>query len=136
MICLICRQAETVDGLTSVHFERGEIQLVVNRVPVRICPSCGDAYVEEQVAVSLLWGAEMMSAAGEMNGVIEYQNSLHSGRASAGYSRNQRRPARVRHRYLRDTRFRVLRLHVREQFSGHHRRRRANQRTILVQHPT
>jgi YgiT-type zinc finger domain-containing protein len=62
MICLICRQAETLDGLTSVHFERGEMRLVVNHVPARLCPSCGEAYVEEQVAVRLLREAEAMVA--------------------------------------------------------------------------
>lgn len=73
MICLICRQAETVDGLTSVLFERGEMRLVVNNVPARVCPSCGEVYVEEQVAASLLRDAEAMSAAGEMDGVRDYQ---------------------------------------------------------------
>ena len=72
MICLICRQAETVDGLTSVHFEREEMRLVVNHVPARVCPSCGETYVEEQVAISLLREAEAMSAAGEVDSVIEY----------------------------------------------------------------
>lgn len=73
MICLICRDAETVDGLTTVRFERGEMRLVVNSVPARVCPSCGEAYVEEQVAVSLLRGAEAMSAAGEMDSIMEYK---------------------------------------------------------------
>jgi len=72
MICLICRQAETVDGLTSVYFERGEMRLVVNHVPARVCPSCGEAYVEEGVAQRLLQGAEVMSAAGEMDCEVEY----------------------------------------------------------------
>jgi len=72
MICLICRQAETVDGLTSVHFERGEMRLVVNRIPARICPSCREAYVEADVALQLLRAAEAMSAAGEMDGEVEY----------------------------------------------------------------
>ena len=73
MLCLICRQAETVDGLTAVHFERGEMRLMVNHVPARMCPSCGEAYVEEQVAVSLLREAEAMSAAGEVDSVIDFQ---------------------------------------------------------------
>jgi len=73
MICLLCRQAETVDGLTTVHFERGEMRLVVNDVPARVCPSCGEAYVEQDVAVRLLQGADAMSAAGEMDGVVKYQ---------------------------------------------------------------
>jgi YgiT-type zinc finger domain-containing protein len=72
MICLICRQAEMVDGLTSVRFERGETNLVINRVPARVCPRCGEAYVDEDVAVQLLRGAEEMSKAGIFNMVCEY----------------------------------------------------------------
>ena len=72
MKCLICRQADTVDGLTSVTFERDEMRLVVNHVPARICPSCGEAYVGEDVAVQLLLDAEEMSAAGVMDDVMEY----------------------------------------------------------------
>ncbi|HAV78361.1 MAG TPA: hypothetical protein DCX53_13520, partial [Anaerolineae bacterium] len=69
---LICRQAETVDGLTTVHFERGEMRLVVKDVPARVCPSCGEAYVEENVAGQLLREAEAMSSAGEMDSVINF----------------------------------------------------------------
>lgn len=72
MICLVCRQAEIVDGLTSVHFQRGEMRLVVKDVPARVCPSCGEAYVEEQVAVRLLREADATSAAGELDGMVEY----------------------------------------------------------------
>ena len=72
MLCLICRQAETVDELTSVQFERGEMRLVVKHVPAQVCPSCGEAYVEEDVAAQLMRQAEAMSAAGEMDAVIEY----------------------------------------------------------------
>ena len=75
MICLICRQAETVDGLTTVHFERGEMKLTVNNVPARVCPSCGEAYVEEDVAVGLMREAEAMSAVGELDGAIEYDDA-------------------------------------------------------------
>ena len=78
MICLISRQAETVARLTSVTFERDEMRLVVNNVPARVCPSCGEAYVEEDVAVQLLRGAEEMSAAGEVDSVIEYEPPIIS----------------------------------------------------------
>jgi len=73
MNCLICRQAEIVDGLTSVTFERGEMRLIVNHVPARVCPSCGEAYVEEDVAVQLLRDAEAISAAGMMDEVMKYK---------------------------------------------------------------
>jgi len=72
MICLICRKAELVDGVTSVTFERGEMRLVVNHVPARVCPGCGEAYVEEGVAVQLLRAAEEMSETGGMEAVREY----------------------------------------------------------------
>jgi len=74
MICLICRQTEIVDGLTTVRFERGEIRLVVNHVPARVCPGCGEAYVEEDVAVRLLQEADAIFEAGEMDVVIEYKH--------------------------------------------------------------
>ena len=72
MICLICRQAEIVDGSTAVHFERGEMRLTMSNVPARICPSCGEAYVAEEVAAKLLREAEKLSAIGEWNNVREY----------------------------------------------------------------
>jgi YgiT-type zinc finger domain-containing protein len=72
MICLICRQTEIVDRLTSVNFERGEMRLVVNSVPARVCPGCGEAYVHEDVAIRLLQGARKRSEAGMLEDVIEY----------------------------------------------------------------
>ncbi len=73
MICLICRQVETLDGLTSVTFERGELRLVVNSVPARICPSCGEAYVDEKVAVQLLRDAKEISRAGTLDVILEFK---------------------------------------------------------------
>jgi YgiT-type zinc finger domain-containing protein len=72
MICLLCRQIETADGLTSVAFARGEMTLLVNHVPAQICPGCGEAYVDDVIAVELLRQAETMFAAGELEDVIEY----------------------------------------------------------------
>jgi len=75
MICLICRQADVISGLTSVTFERGEMKVVINSVPANICPSCGEAYMDEDVAVQLLQNAEGMSAAGVMYDVMEYNKA-------------------------------------------------------------
>ena len=72
MICLICRRAEIVNGLTSVRFERGEMRLVVNNVPAKICPSCGEGYLAEEVAEQLLNDAEKISKEGILNIVHEY----------------------------------------------------------------
>ena len=72
MICLICRKAETADGLTVVMFERGEFRLTVKDVPARLCPSCGEAYLEEPVAEHLLSLARQRSAAGMRDTQSEY----------------------------------------------------------------
>lgn len=75
MICLICRQDEMIDGLTSVSFQRGKMHLTVNNVPARVCPSCGEAHVEEDVAVLLLRNVDVASNVGISQSAIEY-NSL------------------------------------------------------------
>ena len=72
MNCLICRRAELIDGLTLVRFERGEIKYVITHVPARVCPSCGEAYVEEIVAEVLLRRAAQISETGVLESVTEY----------------------------------------------------------------
>lgn len=75
MICLICRQAELSDGITTVNFEDGDMKFLIDNVPARVCPSCGEAYVSEEVAAQLLHIAEQMSEAGEFNAQCEYRNA-------------------------------------------------------------
>ena len=76
MICLICRQSETSTSLTSISFERGEVRLVVNNVPARVCPNCAEAYVDEAVATQLLRSVKKMSEAGMLEDVAEYNHLL------------------------------------------------------------
>jgi YgiT-type zinc finger domain-containing protein len=79
MICLICRQANLVDGQTSVSFERGEISLIVNHVPAWTCPSCGEAFVYEGIALQLLQEAEKLSGAGIHQLAYEYGHLTENG---------------------------------------------------------
>jgi YgiT-type zinc finger domain-containing protein len=74
MTCLICRQAEVVDGFTFVAFERGEFKLIVNGVPARVCPTCGEVYVEEAIAEQLLSFARQKSKDGILDIQCEYSN--------------------------------------------------------------
>ena len=50
------------------------MRLIINNVPARVCPNCGEAYVGEEVAVKLLWDVNEMSNAGMMEDVIEYHD--------------------------------------------------------------
>ena len=54
MNCLICRQAEIINGFTSITFEREEFRLLIHHIPAQICPSCGEAIVTEDTATRLL----------------------------------------------------------------------------------
>jgi YgiT-type zinc finger domain-containing protein len=54
MICLICRKADAIEGSTLIEFERGEFRLIVTGVPARVCPNCGEAYLDESTAERLL----------------------------------------------------------------------------------
>jgi YgiT-type zinc finger domain-containing protein len=72
MNCLICRQAEIVDGFTSITFEREEFRFLIRRVPAQICPNCGEAIVDEDVAIHLLSEAEDSFAQGLPEDAREY----------------------------------------------------------------
>jgi YgiT-type zinc finger domain-containing protein len=72
MKCFICNHEETVAGRTSVLFERGHLSLTINNVPARICPTCGETYVDERVATNLLKQAEQLDRAGSKEDVCEY----------------------------------------------------------------
>ena len=72
MICVICTQAQTIDELTQVAFARGEFRLLIKSVPARVCPSCGEAYVDEAVARQLLQIAGQTSDMGILDMHREY----------------------------------------------------------------
>ena len=72
MNCLICRQAEIVQGVTSIAFEREEFRLLIHDVPAQVCPNCGEAIVTEEVAMLLLGKAEESIAQGIMEGTCKF----------------------------------------------------------------
>jgi YgiT-type zinc finger domain-containing protein len=72
MICLICRQSELIDGFTSITLEREEFRLLINHVPAHICPKCGEAIMDEDVAIQLLNKAEDLLDQGIREEVCEY----------------------------------------------------------------
>lgn len=82
MKCLICRQAQLVEGLTSINFERGEMRLVIDHVPALVCPSCGEASVSEDIAVSLLQGADGIHSAGILEEKMGYREFLDKNQFS------------------------------------------------------
>ena len=72
MNCLICRQAEIVDGFTSITFEREEFRLLIHNVPAQICHNCGEAIVNEETATRLLIKAEAVIREGVLEDIRDY----------------------------------------------------------------
>lgn len=72
MKCVVCKQAETRPGVTTVTFARGESTFVVREVPAQVCPNCGEDYVEAQVTAELLRSAEELSRAGTQVDIRRY----------------------------------------------------------------
>jgi len=64
MKCVICKQAETRPGKATVTLERDGATLVIKGVPARVCPNCGEEYVEEEITKRLLQTAEEAARAG------------------------------------------------------------------------
>lgn len=72
MDCVICRQTEVVPGTTTTTLTRGKLTFVVRDVPARVCPNCGEAYIEESTAARLLTTAEQLAQAGAQVDVRAY----------------------------------------------------------------
>lgn len=72
MKCVICRQAELREGKATVTLQRGATTLVGEGVPARVCPNCGEEYVEEAVSQELMKSAEDAVRAGVQVDVREY----------------------------------------------------------------
>lgn len=72
MICVICKQAQTREGKATITFERGTTTLVVKGVPARVCPNCGEEYLDEKVSADLLKNADEAAKSGVHVDVREY----------------------------------------------------------------
>ena len=72
MKCVVCKQAEVRPGKATVTLAREHITLVVKAVPARVCPNCGEEYVDERVTRQLLETAEGAARAGVQVDIREY----------------------------------------------------------------
>ena len=72
MRCVICKQADVEPGTATVTLERDAMTLVIKHVAARVCPNCGEEYVNEDAAVRLLETAEQAARSGVQVDVREY----------------------------------------------------------------
>ncbi len=72
MKCVICRQGQTKDGLTTVTLERGSTTIVIKEVPAQVCDNCGEYYLSEKVTADIEKLAEQAVAHGVEIEVLRY----------------------------------------------------------------
>jgi len=48
------------------------VKIVINQVPAKVCPGCGEAYLEEDITLELLQLGEKLYATGEKEYEVEY----------------------------------------------------------------
>jgi len=72
MKCLICRHGETAPGKVTVTLEDDEATILIKEVPARVCQTCGEEYIDEEIASRLLHMAEETSQAGIQIAVRSY----------------------------------------------------------------
>jgi len=59
-------------GTATVTLERDGMTLVVKHVAARVCPNCGEEYIDEDAAARLMETAEQAARSGVQVDVREY----------------------------------------------------------------
>ena len=72
MKCVICKHGEVEPGKTTVTLERDKMTLVYKGVPARVCTTCGEAYVEEEVTSQLLRSVDEAARSGVQVDIREF----------------------------------------------------------------
>ena len=68
----MCRQGETRPGKTTVVLQRDGATVVISDVPAQVCENCGEEYVDEKVAESVLAAAQELARAGVRVEIRDY----------------------------------------------------------------
>lgn len=76
MTCVICKQANTQAGKTTVTLERNGMTIIFKDVPAQVCPNCDESYVEEQISATLLKTAEEAGRAGVQVDIREFTGAI------------------------------------------------------------
>ena len=72
MKCVVCRQGETRPGKTTVVLQRDGATVVINDVPAHVCENCGEEYLDDNVAESVLASAQASARAGVRVEIRDY----------------------------------------------------------------
>lgn len=74
MTCVICKIGKLEAGKTTVTLERGQALIVFRRVPAKICPNCGESYLDDGVVAEVYHAADQAAKAGVEVDVREFHH--------------------------------------------------------------
>ena len=72
MECVLCKHGETRPGTATVTLERGETIVVTKNVPADVCENCGEYYLSESVANTVMARAEEAVKNGAESEILRY----------------------------------------------------------------
>jgi YgiT-type zinc finger domain-containing protein len=72
MKCVICKKGDTNAGTATVTLDKNGATLVFKGVPARVCTNCGEEYVDENIAASLLKSATEAARSGVQVEIRQY----------------------------------------------------------------
>ena len=58
MNCVICKNGRTDEGVVTVTLQRNASIIIIKNVPAEVCDNCGEYYLNDDVAESVLRIAE------------------------------------------------------------------------------
>lgn len=73
MKCVICKNGETKDGLTTITLEKNGTTLVFKNVPALVCDNCGEKYLADTISKELLLKAKEIARSGVEIDIRDYQ---------------------------------------------------------------
>ena len=72
MRCVLCRHGDTRPGEATVTLQRGETIVVTKNVPADVCENCGEYYLSESVANTVMARAEEAVKNGAESEILRY----------------------------------------------------------------
>jgi YgiT-type zinc finger domain-containing protein len=72
MKCMICKHGSTVEGTTTVTFEKSGSTIIFKNVPAHICENCGEKYLDDSITRALLKQAQEIVKSGAEVDIRDY----------------------------------------------------------------
>lgn len=73
MKCVICKNGNTNEGLSTVTFERDDATIVFKDVPSLVCENCGEIYLDEKTTKELMKIANQIIKSGAQVDIRKFQ---------------------------------------------------------------